>query len=404
MRIEPPFKPPVRRRRRLLTIGHSYCVAANRRLAHEIAKTGEWEVTVAGPRRFRGDFADHTMAAEAGEAATIVPLPSYCRRPVHTLVYGTALRSLLQQPWDLVHCWAEPYVASAAQVAAWTPVRVPLVFATFQNIDKRYPPPLSWFERYVMHRADGIIAFGHTVRDTTLRRGFAARRTRIIPAGVDTARFARDAGARARVRATLGWDDGTPVVGFVGRLVPEKGLELLTTVLDDLRGPWRALFVGNGPLEAPLRRWASRYGDRVSIASEVAHAEVPAYLNAMDLLCAPSLTTAHWREQFGRMLVEAFAAGVPVIASDSGEIPYVVGEAGLVVAENDRPAWRTAVSGLLADPGRRERMAAAGQARALTLFDWRVIARQHTRFFEQVMDGTVVTATPPLVNVGAVRA
>jgi glycosyltransferase involved in cell wall biosynthesis len=61
---------------------------------------------------------------------------------------------------------------------------------------------------------------------------------------------------------------------------------------------------------------------------KVAHDEVPAYLNAMDLLCAPSLTTPSWREQLGRMVVEALACGVPVISSDSGELPFVVADAG----------------------------------------------------------------------------
>lgn len=392
------------RRRRLLTIGHSYCVGANRRLAHELARTGDWDVTVAGPARFRGDFAVHTMTPEVDEATTLAPLTTWMARPLHTMVYGWPLRSLLRERWDLVHCWAEPYVASAAQVAAWTPAPVPLVFATFQNIDKNYPPPFAWFERYVMNRADGLIAFGQTVRDVSTQRGFAARRTRVIPAGVDTARFTHDAAARAGIRASLGWDDGTPVIGFVGRFVPAKGLELLTDVLGSLREPWRALFVGSGPLESQLRRWAAAHGDRVAIATTVGHDQVPAWLNAMDLLCAPSQTTRQWREQFGRMLIEAFATGLPVVASDSGEIPHVVGSAGVIVGERDRAGWITALSELLRDPVRRAALGAAGRDRACTQFDWSVVARQHARFFEQVIDGTVSVAPYQVSTPGAVRA
>lgn len=391
-------------RRRLLTIGHSYCVTANRRLAHELALTDQWDVTVVAPERFRGDFRVHETARESYERCRVEAVPVYFGSRVHTLLYGWPLQPLLRQPWDLVHCWEEPYVASAAQIAAWTPARVPLVYATFQNIDKRYPPPFSWCERYVAGRADGLVVFGQTMRDVAVNHGFAPRRTRVIPIGVDTRRFSPNPAARARVRASLGWDDGTPVIGFVGRFVPEKGLELLIQVLERLREPWRALFVGSGPLESRLRRWASSYGDRVALATTVGHDEVPDWLNAMDLLCAPSQTTRKWREQFGRMLIEAFAVGVPVVASDSGEIPHVLGGAGVVVREDDRDAWQHAVGALLRDEDRRVALGHYGRERALSTFDWRIVARQHNRFFEQVIDGTINTAPYGQVAPGAVRA
>ena len=81
-------------------------------------------------------------------------------------------------------------------------------------------------------------------------------------------------------------------------------------------------------MEAELKQWAAPYGDRVRILTNVKHDDVPGYLNVMDLVAAPSQTTKQWREQFGRMLIEAFACGVCVVASDSGEIPYVVGRCG----------------------------------------------------------------------------
>lgn len=387
-------------RRRLLTIGHSYCVAANRRLAHELAVTGNWDVTVVGPARFRGDFRVHEMAAVPGERCVLEPIPTYCRGRVHTMLYGWRLRQLLRQPWDLVHCWEEPYVASAAQVAAWTPARVPLVVATFQNIDKRYPVPFRWFEQYTRSRTDGVIAFGQTVFDVAAARGYPMTRARIVPPGVDTARFAPNPDARRRVRASLGWDETMPVIGFLGRLVPEKGLSLLTEVLDRLHRPWRAVFVGSGPLEGDLRKWARRYGDRVAFATSVDHDAVPEWLAAMDVLCAPSQTTSRWREQFGRMIIEAFATGLPVLASDSGEIPYVVGDAGLVVPEADRLAWERALGGLLDDPDLRADFAVRGRARAVAEYDWAVVARRQSQYFRHIIEGTTAqtSQTVPAVH------
>ncbi len=375
-------------RPRLLTIAHSYVVGLNRRLADEMARGGAWEVVAAAPRSYAGDHGPIALE-QSNEGCRVVPVGVRRSRWPHVMSYGSELRELLADRWDVVHCWEEPYVLAAAQIARWAPRSAALVFATFQNIPKRYPFPLRWFEGLAMHRANGWIAFGSTVQAALeARPGYAGRPHRVIPPGVDLDAFRPDAAARRAIRGALGWSahDGVPVVGYLGRFVPEKGLRLLTAALDGVRPPWRALLVGAGPLERELRAWATRYGDRVRIACGVRHADVPAHLNAMDLLCAPSQTTASWREQFGRMLVEAFACGVPVLASDSGEIPYVVDGSGILLPETDVSAWSSAIAALLEDPSRRARLSDVGRARA-ERYAWPRIAAEHLVFFEGLKNG-----------------
>jgi glycosyltransferase involved in cell wall biosynthesis len=374
-------------RRRVLSIAHSYVVGVNRRLADELARADGWDVTAVTPTRLRGDLSWHTYQPIADERCRVAPVDVHFSRKVHVMLYGRELRSLLQQRWDLVHCWEEPYVAAAAQVVAHAAPRVPLVIATYQNISKRYPPPFNWIERYTLERADGVVVGGRTILDVLTSRGFTGARTRIIPMGVDATRFRPDSDWRREIRASYGWSDDRPVVGFMGRFVPEKGPELLTRVLRGLPAGWRALFVGSGPLEPALRAWAKPYGGDVQFATGVGHDEVPRWLNAMDVLCAPSQTTPRWREQFGRMLIEAFACGVPVIASDSGEIPYVVGDAAIVVGEADEPSWTAALERVLGDAGFRQTLSARGRERAVSTFSWPVVARQHLAFFDQIVDG-----------------
>ena len=370
--------------RRLLAIGHSYCVGLNRRLPQEMARAGGWDVTVAAPDRFRGDFEWHTTTASVDEPCRVVPIPIRFGARVHTMLYGSTLHSLLQERWDAVHCWEEPYVASAMQVARAVRPGTPLVFATFQNIVKRYPPPFSWIERAARARADGVIAFGETTRTVLDRRGWR-QPVRTIPPGVDVRQFAPDGARRRETRAALGWpNDGAPVIGFVGRFVPEKGLPFLLDVLGGLSSPWRALFVGSGPLAPKLTAWAAAFPDRVRIESGVSHDRVPEFLNAMDILCAPSQTTAGWREQFGRMLIEAFACAVPVVASDSGEIPFVVSDAGRVIGERDRAGWIGVLDSLLVDEAARSALRERGRCRAESLYAWPVVARQHLAFVEEL--------------------
>ena len=167
-----------------------------------------------------------------------------------------------------------------------------MILASFQNLAKNYPPPFCWFERDTLRRSAGWIAFGRTVFETLRDRpAYAQRPWRIITPGVDTDVFHPDAHQRRSVRRRLQWDEsGPPVVGFLGRFLPEKGLGLLMSVLAAQQSPWRALFVGAGPMESKLRGWATSFGDNVRICCDVRHADVPAYLNAMDMLCAPSQT------------------------------------------------------------------------------------------------------------------
>jgi len=380
------------RPRRLVSIAHSYCVALNRRLAHEmaVAGAGKWEVTAVAPSFFQGDLRAISLEMSHDEACRLEAVPAHFSKHIHFMLYGGKLREVLRQKWDLIHCWEEPYVLAGGQVALWADKRAALVYATFQNIEKQYPPPFNRIEKHSMNRASGWIAFGRTIEQTLGKRPcYFERPSRVIPLGVDFDKFHPDAQARERTLCNLGWNAShPPVVGYLGRFVAEKGLNVLTRALDQITSPWRALFVGAGPLEDQLREWAARYtDDRVKIVTGVKHDDVPQYLNAMDMMCAPSQTTIFWREQLGRMLIEAFACGVPVIASDSGEIPHVIMDAGLIVSEKDETAWAQAIAGLIEDSSRRAEMSKKGIDRARADYSWPRIARQHLEFFDELLEG-----------------
>jgi len=219
------------------------------------------------------------------------------------------------------------------------------------------------------------------------RHGYAGIPHRVIPPGVDVARFTRDAACGRAIRRRIGWRDDALVVGYLGRFTPEKGVDDLCGALDRVRSPWHVLFVGGGELQGRVEQFRDRYPGRVHIANGVPHAEVPRWLNAMTVLCAPSRTTESWREQFGRMLIEAMSCGVPVIATASGEMPHVVGDAARVIAEQDPATLAEALDELLADNCARSRLSDAGIARARERFAWPVVARQHLDFFDAVVDG-----------------
>ncbi len=232
------------------------------------------------------------------------------------------------------------------------------------NISKQYPPPFQWIERSNIRRASGWIAGGQTTLRTLLsRNGYANRPHCIIPLGVDVNHFQRNREQGDAIRKSLGWDvEGPPVVGFLGRFIDEKGLRIVMQSLEACATPWRGLFVGGGGLEAELERWSKKFPKRIAIVKGVKHEDVPKYLNAMDVLLAPSQTLSRWREQLGRMLIEAFACGIPVIASDSGEIPFVIGDAGEIVAEKDVSEWTERIGSLLGQSRSKTRTVGGGHS------------------------------------------
>ncbi len=351
-----------------------------------IQGAGEWQVTAVAPSRLQGDLRYIELEPIANEADSLVPIDLHFGSHPHLRMYGSKLRSLLKQQWDIVHGWEEPYVIASAQIARRVQAGARFVPATFQNISKRYPPPIDRVERHVMDRADAWIAFGQTVYDTLCDRpGYSDKPSRVLSPGVDTETFRPDPIARANMRETLGWRSHDPVVGFVGRFVEEKGIDTVLHAFNDSKQRWNVLFVGGGSLLSRIESLRLQHPSRVRLVRDVGHSEMPSYLRAMDLLCAPSRTSGRWKEQFGRMLIEAMACGVPMVASDSGEIPYVVQDAGVLIPENDLVRWSERIDGLIADPAMRLAFAARGLARARSEFSWPVVARRHLDFFDEVL-------------------
>jgi glycosyltransferase involved in cell wall biosynthesis len=309
---------------------------------------------------------------------------------IHVFQYDdTALRDLMRsKPFDVVHAWEEPYIYAGYQIArALETTSSRFCFRTAQSYVKWYPPPFNYFEKRVVARAQGWIAGASLVHSAMLKRGYAVERGRILNLGVDLQQFRPlNPQQKAEVRAELGIHD--PVVGFVGRLSAAKGLDVLMQAMEE-QSPtqrWHLLLLGSGEYEAKIKRWAEQLGwsKRVTIRL-VKHEEAPRYIGVMDLLVAPSQTMRNWREQFGRMLVEAFACGVPVIGSDSGEIPFVIGEAGRVVGESDVAGWAEAIGEVLADQKARSEMAARGLER-VQQYSAASIAAQYRNYYSWLLE------------------
>ncbi len=229
-----------------------------------------------------------------------------------------------------------------------------------------YTAVLQLMERPALRRARALVAVSEATRQEFIRHyGVAPARIVVTPETVDTDVFApQPADAVAALRRQLGLD-GRRVLVYVGFSTPRKGLEYLVAGLGDLPADVRLVLVG---------RWEPGYREKVAAAAgpawarvieagSVPDADMPCYLSLADLLVLPSLL-----EGFCIPALEAMACGTPVVATTAGALGEVVGPCGTLVPPRDTPALVSAISELLADPARRERLSACARARALRHF------------------------------------
>lgn len=365
----------------LLSVGHSYVVALNRSLMRELNKSDQIQVTVGAPRFFSGDLRPiHIENEPIGSDLQVVDLPCSFTSSIHLFWYNwLELRKLVQsKPWNYGYIWEEPYIVSGFQLAReFRKQAIPYSLFTNQNILKKYPWPFSQLEKHTLQNCDSLWGCGPQVLETFRQKNYAGL-SQVVPYFVNTERFVPlTPQQKTQNRKKWGLQD-VKTVGFMGRLTKEKGLEHFCDAVEKLprEMPWQVLILGDGPMKSELEAWILKNNlqERVFLKL-VKHEEVPQILPTMDVLLCPSQTTPFWREQFGRMIIEAFACGVAVLASDSGEIPFVVDDAGLIISEHDKEAWGRALIETLANEDLLHKMRERGFLRART-FSIKTVAEQ----------------------------
>jgi len=270
---------------------------------------------------------------------------------------------------DIVHIDEEPYnlaTFQAMRLARSHGARA--LFFTWQNLPRSYPFPFRSFERYNYERAAFAIA-GNQEASTVLRGKGYHGRIRVLPQfGVDPDLYHR-LESTPRRRETF-------VIGYAGRLVEEKGVQILLQAVAALHGEWTLWVVGDGPYLPSLKALCGELDlqRRVCFKPPVPSWEMPQILNQLDALVLPSLTRRHWKEQFGRILVEGMACEVAVVGSSCGEIPHLIADAGLVFPEGDAAALREALRRLMHDPQLRLQLGQRGREHVLQHYTQQRIA------------------------------
>lgn len=366
---------------RVLMLSKACLVGAYQTKLEEIAKFQDVELMVIVPPVWNDPAGPVLLERSHTNGYRFLVDPIRFNGQFHMYYYPRLKQRLAEFCPDVVHIDEEPY-----NLATWLALRqaqvagAKSVFFSWQNLIRRYPFPFSWLENQVLQQADYALMGNQEAVQVWQGKGYNGRFQVIPQFGVDPQLF-RPPTQRDKGRGF--------VIGSANRrLVAEKGVDVLMQAVARLPGIWRLHIAGDGPQRLYLEQLAQelKIADRVQFDGVISSTQMPAYLQTLDVLVLASRTLPNWKEQFGRVLIEAMACETAVIGSSSGEIPNVIGQAGLIFPEDDVAALHKQLLQLMQSESLRDELGRKGRQRVLAHYTQAQIAAQTVNVYHEMLD------------------
>ena len=374
---------------RVLFVGHTYTVSINRDKIDQLSRFPDVELVLIIPHHW-----PHTLRTFQADPHTS---DTYHLQTLRTLLEGRETRYVYFpevtmemrnfQP-DIIHIedgpWSLVHTQALLSKRLFAP-RAKIIFFTWWNVEYKLSLLARAIEQYNFRNSDWAIAGNQDAALLLEEHGFRRRISVLPQLGVDPGTYRHLNVNALKTQLGLG---GKFIIGFVGRLKQQKGLDTLVEAFARIDNESQLVLVGKGDFRTSLLQKAAELevNDRVHSLGVVPHSRVPEYMNTFDVLILPSRTTPHWKEQFGHVLIEAMACETPVIGSDSGEIPNVIGDAGLIFPEGDAEALANAIRRLMQDEDLRRDLARRGRERVLTHYTHQRIAEETVAIWRKLLD------------------
>ncbi len=239
----------------------------------------------------------------------------------------------------------------------------------------------NFIEKFNLFFSDGAFVGNHDAKVILQNKNFKKSIQVLLQLGVNQNFF------RPTEKAL---ESTKKIIGYVGRLLPEKGIFLLVDAFTGLIKnfpDWRLLFVGNGKSERKLREYVKDKNilDYVEFRPAMPHEKVAEVLNELEILVLPSYDTAEWREQFGHVLIEAMSCKIPVIGSTGGQIPQVIGNAGLIFEQKNEMEMMSCLKKLMQDQVLRKKLGQSGYERFKSNYSYEIIADKTYSFWSKFL-------------------
>lgn len=379
--------------RRVLVVSHSCANPVNQQVYRELQRQTGWEFTILLPEVWKDEFGNRLRPAALPRFnVELAEAPVWPSGNIILHAYWLNLRRLLGSgEFDVIYVNHEPYAIATAQVC-WANSRsrrIPFGFYSCQNLEKNYPAPFYWMERLVYRSSAFAFPITNEVARVLRKKGFEGALT-VCPLPFDPTLYRKR--SEAERREAIPRNNGEIVIGYVGRIVEQKGLRTLVEALAKLpRLGWKLTVIGTGPFEATFDQLVHERGltDRVVRLGFVPHDVTPRFLAALDILVLASETRPNWKEQFGRVIVEAIACGTPVIGSDSGEIPTLINASGggRIFPERNATALAGQLREMIGNGKLRKACADAGHSWAVNNVSLSAVASLMARAIERTLEG-----------------
>lgn len=325
------------------------------------------------------------------ERYRVLPLPVLNYRSWSSYLFKSIDGSLVRIKADVIYVVQEEMTLVHHQFIEYRRLwakHAKLVFFSCNNISI---PMQKWYQRLLWnHTCEGTdMAIAHSSEVTHVLRNAGFQKPIAIQTeiGVDETAFYPDKLQRDTFRKQLNLNGF--VIGFAGQVVLNKGILDLVEACLELDGDWNLLIVGDGPLRLSIEEQFITLGlsSRLRLTGYIPLEEMPKYMRVMDCLVLPSRTelSCRFKEQFGLVLAQGMACGVPVIGSDSGAIPEVIADAGLIFTERDIGGLRKALQRLMNDQSIRLELAERGYQRCLSHYSAEVLAEETYNMFSRLL-------------------
>lgn len=341
----------------------------------ELAKFKDVEIFLVVPHKFLNKDFEGKIS---NKYDTIIK-KLYLQNSYHIAFYSGVKNIIKSIKPDIVHIEDEPFNLSTFQwVKAAKKIGSKIIFFTWQNIKKVYPPPFSLFNRYILKNSDYAIV-GNLDGAGILKQFGYNKPISIIPQnGVNGNIFSpsKIKPHKSKIFRII----------YIGRLVKEKGIGTLIDAMKILNKKFCLDIIGNGSYKKEMVTKIKKLKlDNIKIIGGIPSYNVPKYIKRSSALILPSITTKRWKEQFGRVLIEAMACEVPVIGSNSGEIPNVIGDCGLIFKEGDSNDLARKIELIYKNKSLATKLGKIGRKRVVKNFTNRIIAKRTYDIYKKLM-------------------
>lgn len=390
---------------RVLVISHAYVSKYHQQKIEALAQYPDLDVFLMVPKSgVEGGGRKIQLEKTQDPRYRIIPVESYFGGKWNSYMIKGLRKYIRKIRPDIIYIEEEYWTNVAWQLcrAKKESPKAKVVFFTWENIYHQWSREartlyqkfrfrmFSFVERRVFNTAHAMIAGNEEAAQVLKKKGFH-KPIEILPQfGVNMEYFKKKEadGLRAELRI-----EDAFTVGYIGRITQEKGIQDFLYAAEKLcitmgaRMDIKFLIIGDGHYKEEAQRLAKKLEleHAVMFLPAVDFRRIVEYYNAMDVMIIPSRTTSEWKEQFGRTIIEAMSCGVPVIGSNSGAIPEVIGEAGLIFQEGDVEDLASKIVKIIEEGHLREELIARGLQRVKEKYTTTIIAEKTYKFYKSVL-------------------